>query len=139
TLVHQLQKSEESDLNQHGDETQKYLVKQVEDLNEESFLVRQHWRVVEKYKDPHCWNSLNELDVKELFDHIGPLVNEYGEDELAKRFDLVCYNMQSEILSKGTVSDYHIGNVKEIAAKLSKKGSIPAVAEKMDLIKLLQT
>lgn len=138
-LVHQLQKSEERDLNQHGDEIQKYLVKQVEDLNEESFLVRQHWRVVEKYKDPHCWNSLNELDVKELFDHIGPLVNEYGEDELAKRFDLVCYNLQSEILSKGTVSDYHIGNVKEIAAKLSKKGSIPAVAEKMDLIKLLQT
>lgn len=82
---------------------------------------------------------MNELDLKELFDHIGPLLTEADEDELAKRFDLVCYNMQAELLRKGTVSDYLIDNVKEIGGKLSKKGSIPAVSAKMELIKLVQT
>jgi type I restriction enzyme R subunit len=138
-LVHLLQKQDDAALRQQGDQVQKFLVKQVADLNDESFLVRQHWRVVEKYKDPYSWNALNELDIKELFDHVGPLINEVGEDEDAKRFDLLCYTMQALLLIKGVTADHLINDVKEIAAKLSKKGSIPAVAAKMDLIKHVQT
>lgn len=128
----------DAELKKYGEEIQLQLFKQVQGLNDESFLVRQHWRIVEQYKDQHQWNALSDLDMKELIDHIGPLVIEAGEDELAKRFDLLCYNIQLGLLTKGMTPDYILDSVKQIGAKLSKKGAVPAVGEKMVLIKEIQ-
>jgi len=138
-LMKLLQNHENGDLHRYSEELQKLMVEQVQRLNEDSFLVRQHWRIVEKYRDPFQWNALNELDVKELMDHIAVLVTEPDEDELAKRFDLLCYNIEVELVNKNSVSPKPITDVQEIAAKLSKKGSIPAVFDKMNLIKEVQT
>ncbi|RPD51419.1 DEAD/DEAH box helicase family protein [Paracnuella aquatica] len=134
-----LQRRDEAELRTYGDELQQNLVKQVQSLNEESFLVRQHWRTVEKYRDGGRWNALDELEVKELLDSISPLVTESDTDELAKRFDQICYNLQLNLLQKGAASDYLVSNVQELAAKLSKKASVPAVADKMGLIREVQT
>jgi len=76
--------------------------------------------------------------MKVLIDHIGPLVTETGEDELAERFDLLCYNTQLGLLTKGLTPDYISENVKNIGGKLSKKGAAPAVGAKMELIKEVQ-
>lgn len=138
-LMKLLQKSEDVELKRYSEELQKHLLNQVNQLNEESFLVRQHWRVVEKYKDPYRWNALNDLDVKELLDHVALLVNEGDEDELAKRFDLLCYGIEVELLTKNELSQKPILDVQELAAKLSKKGSIPAVFDKMQILKDVQT
>lgn len=138
-LIRLLQPKEEADLREYGIQLKDQLVAQVNALEEESFLVRQHWRVVEKYRDGHRWNSLDELEVKEILDHIAPLVNENDPNELAKRFDLICYGMELGLLQKGVIADYQVSNVQEIAAKLSKKGSVPAVAAKLDLIREVQT
>jgi type I restriction enzyme R subunit len=135
SLLHQ---QDDQELKQYGLEIQHQLFQQVQSLNDENFLVRQHWRIVEKYKDPHQWNALDELEIKELIDQVGPLVTETDEDELAKRFDLMCFAIQIALLIKGLPSDYNIGQVKQIVAKLSKKGSVPTVGEKMDLIKQIQ-
>ena len=137
-LVAILNQQNNSDLGRYGEEIQQHLYKQVCGLNDKNFLVRQHWRIVEKYKDPHRWHALKELEIKDLMDHVGPLVNESGEDEQAKRFDLLCYGIQLGILTKGLAPDYHLNSVKEIGSKLSKKGSVPAVGEKMALIKEIQ-
>lgn len=59
--------------------------------------------MVEKYRDIHRWNALDELEVKEILDHLAPLVFEAGDDEQAKRFDQLCLNLQLDYLQKGCI------------------------------------
>ncbi|GAB2950092.1 DEAD/DEAH box helicase family protein [Hymenobacter coalescens] len=137
-LIFHLQKRTEPEHQQYADELRKYLHQQVEQLEDESFLVRQHWRVVEKYRDVHCFNALNELQIKELMDHITPIVFEPEDDELAKRFDQLCYSMELEVLMKGSTPAHLVEEARALADSLSKRGSIHQVAAKMDLIKQVQ-
>jgi type I restriction enzyme R subunit len=134
-----LQKQPEEELQEYGSEVQRFLYKQVQSLEDTSFIVRQHWRAVEKYKEFNHWNSLTELDIKELVDEIAPLMMDEEQDELAKRFDSIGYSIQLDLLVKGAISDTAINNVQEIAAKLNKKITVPQVAAKLSLIKQLQT
>lgn len=134
-----LQKQERDELKAYGEQIKQFLYGQTASLNEESFLVRQHWRTVEKYKDVHYWNALSELDVRELITEVAPLVVETDEDELAKRFDLLCYTMQLDILLKGVVNTAMSNDVQEMCAKLSKKASIPSVNAKYFVIQEVQT
>lgn len=109
-LIFLLQKRPDPDSQNLAEELRHYLHQQVEQLNEESFLVRQHWRVVEKYRDRHRFNALNELEVKELADHIAPLVFGPDDDELAKRFDQLCYTMELDLLRSGSVAAHLVQN-----------------------------
>ncbi len=129
---------QDSALKEYGQSILDGLIKQTQALNGESFVVRQHWEVVEKYRDPNAWNALNDLDMKQLFDHIGPLMNETDQDEMAKRFDALMLDIQLNILNGSTKQVQQIGNVVFLAGKLSKKGSIPSVAQKMELIRDVQ-
>lgn len=138
-LTHLLQKKGGANYLDYAEELKKFMHNQVNQLNEESFLVRQHWRIVEKYRDVHRWNALSELEVKEILDHLAPLVFEAGDDEQAKRFDQLCYNLQLGVLQKGAVSDQWMNETIVIAAALSKRGAIPLVNAKMDLIRPIQT
>lgn len=132
-------RDDEPEMLEYSQTIKTYLHKLVDQLDEASFLVRQHWREVEKYRDPHRWNNLKDLEVKEILDHIASLVYDGDEDELAKRFDLLCYNMQLNILQTGTIQDQWINETKTIAEALSKKASIPMVAAKFALINEVQT
>ncbi|HLO55530.1 MAG TPA: DEAD/DEAH box helicase family protein [Saprospiraceae bacterium] len=129
---------QDSELKEYGQSIIDGLIKQTQALNGESFVVRQHWEVVEKYRDPNAWNALNDLDMKQLFDHIGPLMTETDQDEMAKRFDALMLDIQLNILNGSTKQVQQISNVVYLAGKLSKKGSIPSVAQKMDLIREIQ-
>jgi type I restriction enzyme R subunit len=108
-------------------------------LDEENFIVRQHWRFVEKYRDQFQWNALTELDVKELLDHLAPLVFEKDDDERSKFFDTLCYGLQIECLQKGSVSVTSMEQMISLMGQLSKKGAIPVVSAKMPLIKEVQS
>jgi hypothetical protein len=57
--------SEEEELKEYGNQLREHLIKQTQALDTNSFIVRQHWREIEKYCDPHAWNALSDLDVKE--------------------------------------------------------------------------
>jgi type I restriction enzyme R subunit len=130
-----LQNSEESQLKTYGLELMEGLILQTQSLNTESFIVRQHWKTIEKYKDPNAWNALSDLDVKELFDHIAPLMSETDQDEMAKRFDVLMLDIQLAILNGEKKQAGLIQKVVNTAGKLSKKASIPSVAKKMDFIR----
>ena len=134
-LIFFLQKKPEPEFRAYAEELKTYLFKLVDNLDESSFLVRQHWREVEKYRDIHRWNALNELDVKELVDHLAALVFDGDDDEAAKRFDLLCFNMQLGLMKKGTAPDHLVSETIEIAGSLTKRGAIPMVAAKMALLK----
>jgi len=91
-----------------------------------------------KYQDPNSWNALNDLDIRELFTHISPLMLETEQDEMAKRFDALMLELQLSVLNGEKKQVALIQKVVTTAAKLSKKASIPSVAQKMDTIKTVQ-
>jgi len=129
---------EESELKVYGQSLIAELTIQTQELNGESFIVRQHWEVVEKYRDPNSWNALSDLDIKELFDHIAPIVIETESDEMAKRFDALMLDLQLSVLKGEKKQLGLIQKVVTTAQKLSKKASIPAVAQHLDTIHEVQ-
>jgi type I restriction enzyme R subunit len=130
-----LQSQDEIEMKEYGASILEGLILQTQSLNTESFIVRQHWREVEKYRDANAWNALTDLDVKELFDHIAPLMTETDQDEMAKRFDALMLDIQLSVLNGEKKQAGLIQKVISTAGKLSKKASIPSVARKMDYIK----
>ena len=129
---------EDVELKEYGKSLIDVLVQQTQELNGDSFIVRQHWEVVEKYRDANAWNALSDLDIKELFDHIAPIVVETESDEMAKRFDALMLDLQL-CIQKGEKKQ--VGLIQKVittAQKLSKKASIPAVAKQMDTINEVQ-
>jgi type I restriction enzyme R subunit len=133
-----LLQSEEEDLFGYGRQLREYLIQQTQALNTQSFVVRQHWEQVEKYRDPHRWNALTELDLLELRDHIAPLMSETEQDEKAKRFDALMLDLQWSVLQEEQPRADLIEKVMTTAGKLSKKGAIPVVNAKMDLLQRIQ-
>jgi type I restriction enzyme, R subunit len=130
-----LQNQDDSELKEYGEALMHFLISQTQSLNTKSFLVRQHWEIVEKYRDANAWNALSDLDVKELMDHIAPLITETDQDEMAKRFDLIMLDLQLSMLNGEKKQMTLIEKVAQIARQLSKKASIPAVAAKMVAIR----
>ena len=130
-----LQSQDEIEMKEYGASILEGLILQTQSLNTESFIVRQHWREVEKYRDANAWNALTDLDIKELFDHIAPLMTETDQDEMAKRFDALMLDIQLSVLNGEKKQAGLIQKVVSTAGKLSKKASIPSVARKMDYIK----
>ena len=134
-----LQNQDEIELKEYGSALLQGLILQTQALNTDSFIVRQHWREVEKYRDPNAWNALTDLDIKELFDHIAPLMTETDQDEMAKRFDALMLDIQLSVLNGEKKQAGLIQKVVTTAGKLSKKASIPSVAKKMDFIQDAQS
>jgi len=137
-LAYALLGQEELLLKEYGQSIINQLILQTQALNGESFIVRQHWEVVEKYRDANAWNALSDLDIKELHTHIGPLMMELDQDELAKRFDALMLDIQLSVLNGEKKQEILIQKVVTTAGKLSKKASIPAVAKRMNTIKEVQ-
>jgi type I restriction enzyme, R subunit len=137
-LAFVLLSSDEAELQEYGQSIIDQLVQQTQALNTDSFIVRQHWEVVEKYRDANAWNALIDLDIKALHLHIAPLMMETGQDELAKRFDALMLDLQLSVLNGEKKQATLIQKVMATAGKLSKKASIPSVAQKMDTIKEVQ-
>ncbi|MFM9950428.1 MAG: DEAD/DEAH box helicase family protein [Saprospiraceae bacterium] len=129
---------EETELTAYGQSILDQLIRQTQALNGESFIVRQHWEVVEKYRDANAWNALSDLDLKALHDHIAPLMMEADQDELAKRFDALMLDIQLSVLNGEKKQTALIQKVVVTAGKLSKKASIPSVAQKMETLKEVQ-
>lgn len=129
---------ETTDLKAYGQSLIDHLVTQTKALDTKTFIVRQHWEVVEKYQDKHQWNALSDLNVKEIVDHIAILVTETEQDEGAKRFDLLMLDLQLNVLIGLKRQETLIQKVVSTAAQLSKKAAIPSVANRMDTIKEVQ-
>ncbi len=109
-------------------------------MNPENFIVRPHRRHLEKFTVREQWGRLNAEDHLEVTLHLAGLPAELPqEDETAKRFDLLLLNLQLALLEKSTSFSRNRDKVMEIAARLEGKGTIPMVAQQMELILNLQT
>jgi type I restriction enzyme, R subunit len=109
-------------------------------MNPDNFIVRPHRRQLEKFTLREKWTGLSPEDTLEVTLHLAGLPAELPqEDETAKRFDLLMLNLQLALLEKSGSFERSRIKVMEIAARLEGKGTIPMVAQQMELILDLQT
>jgi type I restriction enzyme R subunit len=134
---------------QHMDyQTQKYIelrntlinqsIKDVNNLDESNFKVKQKLVYVHKYKDIKAWTRLNLEDIRIIKENIAPLIIPYDDEELAKRFDHLMYSIEN-----AHITDKHFDGLRmkviNTAEELSKLGTIPQVLAKKDTINLIKT
>lgn len=108
-------------------------------LNRDSFLVKAKLLYVDKYSSRPAWDTLSKTDRQDIRTHLAPLAPVEGEDELARRFDLLVLNLMVAVMEKDTTQKRYITRIHDIADALIKKPGIPAVAQQMPLIKTLKS
>lgn len=112
----------------------------VSGVNVDSFVVRQHRRAVEKYRDTGAWQELDDDTRKELVDEIAPLPSalDLGTEE-AKRFDLLMFSLELAHLKGSKRFETLKKQLLAIVTALETQMAIPAVVQRAVLIEELQT
>ena len=116
------------------------LFDKINQLDTSRFEVRKHLRYVNHYKNKKNWQALSQSDVLDIQQNLSHLVA-YTEDtdELAKRFDLIVYQLELAILEQSKKQVRYIDNIHNIGDLLMTKRNIPAVAHKMTTINAVIT
>lgn len=120
------------------DELKAILHTQVNQLSRARIDVRAHLQTLEPYRDREAWVCLSDLDVAEL-KGIAHLLPRPKENEAAKKFDVLMLCQQLELVDSTVKADNSRASVIKIAQLLEKKATIPAVRERMETIKEVQT
>lgn len=103
-------------------------------LERDSFIVRPHLKVVEKYQEREAWDTLDKDALRELQDSIAPIIIDTDKDTPAKVFDLLMYLLLSYKIECNPKMNLCIIKVKSYAEKLQKQTSIPQVKEKLGFL-----
>ena len=93
---------------------------------------------VETYSERKKWDALQVSDFEVLASDLSGLPTHDDDDEYARRFDLLCLNLQLAVLGQNRTQLKYIKRVKLFASGLEEKGSVPAVGAEMELILALQ-
>ena len=120
------------------DELKAILHTQVNQLSRARIDVRAHLQTIEPYREQEAWACLSDLDVSEL-KGIAHLLPRPKENEAAKKFDVLMLCQQLELVDSTVKADNSRASVIKIAQLLEKKATIPAVRERMETIKEVQT
>lgn len=120
----------------------KYLVhevlQEVLKINENKFSSRMKLKYLHKFNQEKAYADITDRDIRELEEHISPLIPALDEEEMAKRFDFLMYTIEYAEL-KGLESSRPKRRVITTAEKLSEKGTIEKVKRAEDLIYKVQT
>ncbi|OUQ61847.1 DEAD/DEAH box helicase [Flavonifractor sp. An112] len=112
---------------------------QVAELQPELISVKLRMQYVEKFKKPEAFTLISESDKGELLEHIAPLVRLNDTDEFAKRFDNFMYGLILSSIEQLPAFRYAQKQLRDTAALLERKVSIPQVKDKLDVIREVQT
>jgi type I restriction enzyme, R subunit len=104
-----------------------------------NFLVRRHLQKVEEFSTRERWNQLSDADIENIATSLAPLPNGLpSENELAKRFDLLCFKVQLAILKQSTDFIQLRDQIRDLMHRLEEKQTVPMVKAKLDLIAEIQ-
>ena len=109
------------------------------ELNDDSFLVKRHYRYVEIYRNRNAWDHLETIEISDIKEHIAPIVKPKRDNELARRFDYLVYSIELGVLQSKNVQQ-PIDMVVSAATLLTEKiKTIPQVGAQRDIIEKIQT
>lgn len=111
----------------------------VQELNRESFAVRQHLKHVEMYSDANSYQSISYEDTQTVKEELAPLILPDQDEACAVRFDALMYGMELAYLSDKTYTRAKGDLLKHVKA-VAGVANIPEIQVKTDQIqKILQT
>ncbi|SEI39936.1 type I restriction enzyme, R subunit [Dyadobacter sp. SG02] len=112
------------------------LSKQVADLNPNAFEVGLHLRQVEHYASLTSWNSIRDTHVRELAEHIAPLVANEETDEQVKRFDLMMVKLQLAVIRSERSLPNYVEKLQGVARELLRKAdNVPTIAKRKETLR----
>ena len=116
-------------------ETAKSLMTAIQAMNLDNFIVRTKRQYVEKYAAEGAWESVDDLMIGEVVEHVAPLPSSHSDpDEMAKRFDVLILNLQLCILKANEGFERHSERVIKIAEALMDRQEVPAVKAQVPLL-----
>jgi type I restriction enzyme R subunit len=100
-------------------------------MNTENFVVRPHLRAVEKWCERENWNDISDAERDEIYEHLVKLPTEFPTDGAeARQFDDLMLRLQLALLNvENSFARLQI-EVRELAANLLEKTTIPFVTQK---------
>ena len=123
-----LQKNLLDDLHQH-----------VESMERDNFLIRPHLQRVNEFSQRTRWNQVSNDDI-EVINQLAELPNGLPtENEVAKRFDLLCLKVQLSLLNQTSNYTALCDQMRDLLQRLEQKRTIPMVKAKLPLIEEVQT
>jgi type I restriction enzyme R subunit len=123
---------------EHRESLVNELIGSIKAIDESKFNAHMKIEYIYRYNKKDKWMDLSDNDLRDLEDHIAPLITAIDDDELAKRFDYLmltieCADLKDMIASKPKMK------VVTTADRLSTKGTIPQVLMHKELISRVQT
>ncbi|MBW7915005.1 MAG: hypothetical protein H3C54_15170 [Taibaiella sp.] len=106
----------------------------VKRMPEEDFRVKAKLRYVHKYNTREAWESLSDLEINDIGNHLSPLALDDKSDEEARRFDHLMLKIIEAIIEVGAVNNNKV-KVQESVKDLLKVTRIREVKDKEPLIR----
>ena len=110
------------------------MARKVQELDRESFAVRQHLRYVELYSDPENYAALTYEDTLRVKDELAPLIVPDPGDPKAARFDALMYGIELACLAGKRYARAR----KDLMKKARAIAGVPNIPEIMAQSELLQ-
>ncbi|SDZ15250.1 DEAD/DEAH box helicase family protein [Tindallia californiensis] len=107
-------------------------------IDEKKFSARMKLKYIHRFNRREAYENLSEENLRELKEHIAPLIPALEEEEMAKRFDFLMYTIEYAELA-GMEASKPKRKVITTAEKLAGKGTIARVRQQSDLIGRVQT
>ena len=105
----------------------------VQELNRETFSVRQHLKYVEMYSDIRNYQTITFEDTFIIINELAPLILPDHDDPAALGFDYLCYQMEYCYLAS-TNGKRFVSLIKRKTKALSKMSNIPQIKNNSHLI-----
>lgn len=107
----------------------------INELNEESFIVRGKKKYIDKYKKQENWNSISSIDKAEIKENLTPIFIVKDIDESAKRFDNLIYSLQVRKIKK-KYYNMQVSSIVSLIEELKELGTISQIKEKSEFIQM---
>lgn len=115
------------------------MVHKVNELDKNSFNVRQHLKFVEKYSAVENYTALSYEDTLKIKEDLAPLIIPDEDDARAVRFDALVYEIELALLAKKGCGRHRNDLLKKVTA-MSNVPNIPEIIANTELInKILKT
>ena len=108
-------------------------IEEINKLNKESFLVKAKVHYIEQFSKKENWVYISTIDLADIKENLIPLFIVSDENESAKRFDNLLYQLQVKRIRTEKTRRCENAIIDTIS-ELEKLGTVPQVKEKQELI-----
>lgn len=109
-------------------------------MNLDNFIVRMELEHVERFAKRDAWDRLSEADLSYLRDKVAGMPTEREHEHVtAKLFDLICINLQLDLLRATSDCARKRDRIIQLASDLETMQAIPAVSAEIILIQDVQS